>query len=284
MKADILDLQANKIATIELPSQFDEEVRPDLIRRAFKAVQSSLRQPYGAYEEAGFRQYAYLSRRRRDFKATYGRGMSRAPRKIISKRGSQFIWIGAFAPGTVGGRRAHPPKVTKIYAKYINKKEKRKAIRSALSASLQTELIKLHGHKFYNAPLILEDKIESLSKSKEVKNILIKIGLKEELLRLGNKSIRPGKGKLRGRKYKKKTGPLIIVSKECPLIKAINNMQGFDIIVVDKLNAFLLAPGGNPGRLLIWSKAAIERLKTNSLFMPNKKSIKEKTKKIKNVI
>ena len=45
-------------------------------------------------------------------------------------------WVGAFAPGTVGGRRAHPPKSEKIWSKKINKKENAKAIRSAISATL----------------------------------------------------------------------------------------------------------------------------------------------------
>ena len=124
------------------------------------------------------RQYANLSRRRRDFKATYGRGISRAPRKIVSRRGSQMVWIGAFAPGTVGGRRAHPPKSSKIYFNEINKKENRKAIRSAIAASLNIELIKSRGHKFINAPLIIEEKLETISRSKDLVNILTKIGLK----------------------------------------------------------------------------------------------------------
>ncbi len=279
MKADITDLNANKIGSIELPSQFEEEIRPDLISRAFISIQSSLRQSYGAFEGAGKRQKAKLSRRRRDFKTAYGKGISRAPRKTLSRRGSQFVWVGAFAPGTVKGRRAHPPKPSKIYFKQINKKENRKAIRSALSASLSQEFLKLHGHKFPNLPLIIEEKFESLSKAKEVNNFFLKLGLKEELLRLEDRSIRPGKGKVRGRKYKNKMGPLIIVSKKCPLINAVNNIPGFQAVVVNNINVMLLAPGSKPGRLLIWSKAAVEKLKEDNLFMLNKKVKKEKNPK-----
>ena len=36
-------------------------------------------------------------------------------------------WVGAFAPGTVGGRKAHAPNAEKIFDKKINKKENRKA-------------------------------------------------------------------------------------------------------------------------------------------------------------
>jgi large subunit ribosomal protein L4e len=278
MKAEILDLLANKIGSIELPSQFEEEIRPDLIRRAFFSIQSSSRQVYGAFPKAGQRQYANLSRRRRDFKATYGKGISRASRKIVSRRGSQFVWIGAFSPGTVGGRRAHPPKSTRVYAQDINKKENRKAIRSAIAASASPELVKIHGHRFSNVPLIFEDKIENVSKSNELKQILLKIGLKDELSRLEEKTIRPGKGKTRGRKYRKKTGPLVVVSKNCPLINAVKNLQGFDYIIVDNINAYALAPGGQPGRLVIWSKQSIEKLKSDKLFTIDAKKPEQKQK------
>lgn len=270
MKADLIDIEANKIGTVELPQQFKEEIRPDLIKRTFLSIKSNLRQSYGAFELAGKRQKAELSRRRRDFKTAYGKGISRAPRKTISRRGSQFIWVGAFAPGTVKGRRAHPPKSYKIYAQKINKKENRKAIRSAISASLSQELVKNHGHRFINVPLIVDDKIETISRSKDFKSFLLKAGFKDELNRLEEKQTRAGKGKSRGRKHKKKTGPLVIVSKKCPLINAVRNIQGFNIVDVKNLNVMLLAPGAKPGRLTIWSKTAIETLKNENLFMLNK--------------
>lgn len=270
MKADILDMQAARVASIDLPMQFEEEIRPDLIKRAFLSIQSSSRQTYGAFPEAGKRQYANLSRRRRDYKATYGKGISRAPRKILVKRGSQFIWVGAFAPGAVSGRRAHPPKASRIFIQEINRKENQKAIRSAIAASASQEYVKLRGHRFSTVPIIFEDHIESIIKSKDFYNLMIKIGLNEELSRLNEKSIRPGKGKNRGRRYMKKTGPLVVVSKQCPLMNASKNMEGFEFVTINNLNAYLLAPGGHAGRLIIWSKSAIEKLKSESLFMSNK--------------
>jgi large subunit ribosomal protein L4e len=40
-----------------------------------------------------------------------------------------------------------------------------------------------------------------------------------------------------------------------------------DVVEVRNLNVELLAPGGEPGRLTIWSEKAIEELKEKGLFL-----------------
>src|SRR3989338_372904 len=180
MKLDILDSSNNKIGEIKLPRQFDEEYRPDLIQRAVLAIQSHKRQAYAASESAGKRASAKLPRRRRDYKGSYGIGISRVPRKIMSGKGSRHNWVGAVAPGTVGGRRAHPPKPSKDWAKKVNKKENRKAIRSALAAAMNKEFVK---NVPENCPFIIETKFESLRKTKEVIEALIRLGFSNELER-----------------------------------------------------------------------------------------------------
>jgi large subunit ribosomal protein L4e len=265
MKSKILDNTGKPVKEIDLPSQFSEPVREDLIKRAVLAIQANKRQPYGAYENAGKDYSARLSKRRRDYRGSYGRGISRVPRKVLLRRGRQFYYVGAVAPGTVGGRRAHPPKPEKIWKQKINKKERQKAIRSAIAATQDKELIEKRGHKFTNS-LIIKD-IENISKTKELKELLLKLGLEEEFKRI-KKRIRAGKGKMRGRKYKVSKGPLIVTSQACPLTKAAQNLLGFDVITVESLNAELLAPGGIPGRLTIWSDKAIERLEKEKLFYP----------------
>src|SRR3989338_318436 len=122
MKLAILDLSKNKIGEIKMPPQFEEEIRPDLIQRDVLAIQSHKRQGYAADPLAGKRAAAKLSRRRRKYRGSYGLGISRVPRKILSRRGTRMNWVGAFAPGTVGGRRAHPPKAEKIWWQKINRK------------------------------------------------------------------------------------------------------------------------------------------------------------------
>lgn len=265
-KANYFNEKGEKQKQIELPSQFSEEIRPDLIKRAVLAVQANKRQPYGSFKRAGQRQSAKLSRRRRKYKTAYDKGISRVPRKTTWRRGTQFGWTGAVAPGTVGGRKAHPPKAEKILKEKINKKERKKAIRSALSATIIPEIVKTRGHKFKELPTIINSGIEKLNKTKQVKQLLIKLGLEKELKRTEKRKVRAGKGTKRGRKHKTKTGPLIIVSKNCPLSKSAINIQGLQVSAIKNINAELLAPGTIPGRLTIYTEDAIKLLEKEKLF------------------
>ena len=271
MKADLYNLEGKKVKQIELPIQFNEPVRQDLIKRAFVALQLSSRTPYGAYEFAGKRYSSYVSKRRRKYKGTYGRGVSRTPRKILTKRGTQFHFVGATVPFTVGGRRAHPPKPSKDWSRKINTNERRKAIRSALAATFDLDLIKAHGFRTDNPSFIIDSKLESKNKTKDVEKILFSLNLNKELERTRERKVRAGKGKLRGRKYKTKKGLLIVVSKECSLVKAAANLPGLDIIRVNELNIALLAPGSMPGRLTIYTEDAIKEMEKNNLFIHKKK-------------
>jgi len=267
MKLQILSISKEEIGKQELPVQFEEEVRPDLIKRAVISIHGNARQAYGSDPMAGKKSSAKLSRRRHVYKTSYGIGISRVPRKIMSSRGTRMNWVGAFAPGTVGGRKAHPPKAGKDWTKKINKKERRKAIRSAIAATLSKELVSKNHIIPDNYPFIIENKFESLKKTKEVRDVLKKIGLEKEIERVSEKAIRSGKGKGRGRKYKSKTGPLIIVSKDCNLLKAAKNIEGINVIMVKSLNAKSLAPSANPGRLTIWTQDAVKELGDKKLFM-----------------
>lgn len=265
---NIYNLKAEKVGSVDLPKQFSEEYHPDVIKRAVLAIQSHRRQRYGADPLAGKKTSAKVSKRRREYKTSYGHGISRTPRKVMWRRGRQFGWEGAFAPGTKGGRKAHPPKSEKIWDLKINLKERRKAIRSALAATFDKELIESRNHILpKNFPFIVDSGIESLNKTKEVENALDKLGLKEELIRVDEKRVRAGKGKMRGRKRMSKRGPLLVVAGTCPLLKSAKNIEGVDIAVVDKLNAELLAPGAFAGRLTIYTQKALERIEKEKLFI-----------------
>lgn len=282
MKAKLKSIDGKSGKEMVLPKQFNEPVRNDIIKLAVLSLQSIKRQPYGAKPGAGMRASAELSRRRHNYRGSYGLGISRVPRKIMSRRGTRMNWVGAFAPGTVGGRRAHPPKAEKIWEKKINKKERRKAIRSALSATVIAELVKKRGHLINDYPLIIEDKFENLEKTKEVRQVLEILGLKEELKRCSVRKIRAGKGKSRGRKYKTKKGPLLVVSKDCKLMKSASNILGVDVEIVNNLNAELLAPGTMPGRVSIYTESAIKKLEEDRLFTNNpvKKEVVKEEKKV----
>ncbi len=268
MKLDIINKENKETGKIDLPNQFSEQIRPNLIKRAVLTIQSHNYQPYGSDPEAGKKSSAEISRRRRKYRGSYGHGISRVPRKILSRRGTRFNWVGAFAPGTVGGRRAHPPKAEKKLEKKINKKENRKAIRSALSASLNKELVKKRGHKVpKNYPFIIDNDFEKIKKTKDARTAFIAIGLQDELKRCRVKKIRAGKGKMRGRKYRIKKGPLLVVGDNCDLMKSARNFLGIEIVKVNEVNAKLLAPGCDVGRLTLFTKNAIEKLEKDKLFM-----------------
>lgn len=269
MKVDVYSLSGQKKSQIDVPSQFNETVRFDLIKRAVIAQQSNSYQPHGSNKLAGTRQGEAMPKRRQKYRTTYGFGVSRIKRKIMWRRGRRFGWVGSFVANAIGGRKAFPPRAEKVIAEKINRKERRKAIRSAIAATANLELVKKRNHcvsEIKIVPLIVEDKFEAIKKSKDVKNVLIKLGLSAELSRTSKRKVRAGRGTMRGRKYKRKVGPLVVVSKKCDAIKAARNIAGADIITVDCLSAELLAPGTQPGRLAIWTKKAIEKMKTEDLF------------------
>jgi len=268
MRLIVYDAAKKEIGKKELPVQFSEDIRPDLVKRAVLAIMGNKRQRYGAKEDAGKRASVRVSKRRRDYRGCYGHGISRVPRKVMSRRGSRMNWQGAFAPGTVGGREAHPPKAEKIWSKKINEKERKKAIRSAISATVLADAVSRRGHIIPDSyPFIVDSKIESLGKTKDVLDMLEKLGFGKEIERASKKKIRGGKGKMRGRKYVVKKGPLIVVSRNCELVNASRNIPGVDAVEVKKLNAMLLAPGASVGRAALWTDKAVELLEKERLFL-----------------
>ncbi len=268
MKLNILSVKKEIKGSKNLPKQFSEPIRPDLIKRAVQAIQSHKKQSYGADPRAGAKYSAVLPRRRRKYKTPYGRGVSRVPRKTMTHRGTQFFWVAAFAPGTVGGRRAHPPKAEKDIKQKINVKERKKAIRSALAATVNKEVVKKRGHKIPDSyPFIISNDVEKISKTKDFTSLLTTLGFNDELERSSVKKIRAGKGTMRGRPYKKTKGILLVVSQNCPALKSFKNIPGADIVEIKKVNAELLAPGCAAGRLTLFTEAAIEKIDKERLFV-----------------
>ena len=268
MKLKIKDLSGKIVKELDLPEQFNETYRTDLITRAVLAIQSHKRQPYGSSPVAGKQHVTWLSRRRRDYKGSYGRGISRVPRKTLLRRGSQFYWVAALAPGTVGGRRAHPPKVEKIWAEKINEKERRKAIRSAIASTLNIDVVKIRNHILPNDwPFGIVDDIKGIEKTKELINVLTTLGFEKELERAKEKKIRAGKGKMRGRKYRRKKSLLIVIDSRDKIINAAKNIPGVDVVEVKNLNAELLSPGAHGIRLTLWTEGALKKLNDEKLFM-----------------
>jgi len=200
MKAKVYGIDGSITDEISLPSVFEAEFRPDIIRKAVNAMRANRRQKYGVEETAG----------KKNPVESWGpgRGVSRVPRLTQGRRA-------AFMPGTVGGRVAHPPKPEKNWDKKINKKEMQLARRSALATVAVEEFVRKRGHVFeegVSLPLVVESDFEGIDKTKKMIETMKKIGVYADIERAKNgKHIRAGKGKMRGRKYKTPKSLLIVV-------------------------------------------------------------------------
>ena len=87
------------------------------------------------------------------------------------------------------------------------------------------------------------------------------LGLLEDVKRAREgKGIRAGKGKSRGRKYRTPKSVLLVLSEDSDSERAFRNLSGVDVTTSKNLNTELLAPGGDPGRLVIFSKSAVSAL------------------------
>jgi len=253
VKVKVYTIGGKTRGSIELPEFFEEEVREDLIKRAVIASQSSRFQPQGVDWYAGKRTSA--------FSVGPGRGVSRVPR--VKGHHHPTSGRGAIVPQAVGGRTAHPPVVEKKIKKRINRKEKIKALRSAIAATAKKDLVLRRGHRAENAPsipLIVEDKLETLKTTADSKKALEKLKVWEDVLRAKEKKIRAGRGKMRGRKYKGKKSLIIVVAKDEGISRAARNLPGVDVVEAGKLGVEDLAPGTHCGRLALYTKRAVSVL------------------------
>ncbi len=247
MRAKVFDLKGEVAEEIELPDVFQEEFRPDIIKKAVLAIQSHRRQPYGPNPLSGV-DYAWEN-------WGPGHGYARVPRW---KNGSRAVVV----PQAVGGRKAHPPKPQRKWAEKINRKEMRKALKSAIAATANQELVSERNHLFEGElPKIVVDDLSALKKTKEVAEVFRAIGVYADVERAKErKRYRAGKGKMRGRRYVAKKSVLLVVDRDDGIIKAAKNLPGVDAVLVKDLNVELLAPGCHAGRLTVWTKSAVEYL------------------------
>lgn len=245
MDLNIIDL-SGKTAKKITSTLFEEPYRPDLIKKAVLAAQANRQQPYGPHMYAGMRTSAEGW--------GPGRGVSRVARLKNSSKAARI-------PQAVKGREAHPPKPEADRTEKINDKERKKAIKSAIAATGSVELVKKRGHQFSaQVPLVAVDELSSLTKTKEVKSFMEAAHVWDDILRAKDTTIRAGKGKLRGRRYKNTKSILIVTAEDKGIVKAARNLAGVDIVTFDQLNAELLAPGTHAGRLTIFTESAIAKL------------------------
>ena len=284
-KATVLSIEGKKLSQVDLPKQFSEKLDRALIKRAVLAIQSAKVQAKSPNPLAGRDNTAtYIGARHKpQMHRTINVGHARKPR-MKNRRG---ILSGQVAgiPGVVGGPKAHPPKTQKVTEEKINKKEKVKATASAIAATANLELVKDRGHLLpegISMPIVLESKFEGIDKTKEVKAVLTKIDIWNDVEKAkSKKQIRPGKGKKRGRRYKKRKSILIVAENTEKVYKGARNIEGIEVVNTRELNANLLAPGTVPGRLTVWTEGALKALASERKQEKKIKITKEKSKEKK---
>lgn len=254
-KVNVYDLDGKKKILVDMPRIFSIKPRKDLIRKASEISFSKNKQVQGRNKRAGLRNTAKGW--------GTGHGISRAPR--IKGSGFPTARNVGRVPFAKGGRRAHPIKTEKIVKKKINKKVNKLSLISAISASGDLDWVKNRGHlinKVPEIPLVIDDKIQTVKKTKLMYSILSELGLEDELVKVKEgKKIRAGKGKRRGRKYKNKKSILVVIKDDFGIVKASRNIPGVDVIKFENLSIANLAPGGLSGRLILWAQSAFNDLK-----------------------
>jgi len=241
--------------TVPLPKVFSTEVRHDLIRRAVLSLLSARFQPKGRDPMAGKRTSAESM--------GVGLDLARVPR--VKGSHNPASGSGAFVPNVVGGRMAFPPRPDEILHERINDKERRLALRSAIAATSVREMVAGRGHLLGAGtplPIVVSDEVKTIAKASEFREFLKKMDLWEEAER-AKASIREraGRGKCRGRRWTKPKSILLVTDElRSPLRTASRNFTGVDYVEVGSLNTERLAPGGNPGRLTVWTESAFKKL------------------------
>ncbi len=255
IKVNVYSVDGGKKGKINLPKAFDTEIRTDLIRNAVTAARANRRQPYGPGPRAGFRHSVEQWGK--------GRGVARVQRVKGERRGAQ-------SPGTVGGRKAHPPKVEKNWSKKMNAKEKHLARMSALSATRHKEMVQARGHRFdedLTLPVIMEEAFERLPEdteegyTKAMIEIFEEVGVYDDVIRTENgRHQRAGRGKMRGRRFRTPRSVLVVVDDIDGMRPFFRNLPGVEVVTPEQLNTERLAPGGDAGRLTMISMQALERM------------------------
>lgn len=250
----VKNLEGKVVKRISLPKVFDLTIRDDVVRKVAEALRTHRLQSQGRDVMAGKRTSAES--------VGVGRGLARVPRVKGSMRA-------AIAPGTVGGRQAHPPTAERNVWKRVNRKERLLALRSAIAATASIELVAKRGHEVTGAkvlPMVVSEDVQSLTHTREVEGGFRKLGLWSDVVRVRRGiKVRGGKARLRGRGYKVGKGPLIVVSEDKGVGKAARNIPGVDVVKVKDLNVELLAPGTHIGRLTLWDEASFKAL--DSLYL-----------------
>ncbi|XP_058724289.1 large ribosomal subunit protein uL4-like [Vicia villosa] len=249
------DIATDSPTTLPIPDVMRASIRPDIVNFVHSNISNNSRQPYAVSRKAGHQTSA-------ESWGT-GRAVSRIPR--VAGGGTHRAGQAAFGNMCRGGRMFAPTRIWRRWHRKINVNQKRYAVVSAIAASAVPSLVLARGHRIEAVPefpLVVGDSAEGVEKTKEAIKVLKKIGAFPDAEKAKDShGIRPGKGKMRNRRYISRKGPLIVYSTEgAKAVKAFRNIPGVEIANVERLNLLKLAPGGHLGRFVVWTKSAFEKL------------------------
>jgi len=244
-------VQGTKTA-LKMPAVFVAPIRADLVQFVHTNMAKNRRQAYGVFQRAGMGHSA-------ESWGT-GRAVSRIPR--VSGGGTSRAGQGAFGNMCRSGRMFNPNVVHRRWHRHVNTNQKRYAVCSALAASALPGLVMARGHvvsKVPEFPLVVDNKVESITKTKEAVALLKSVGAYDDCEKAKNsKQLRCGVGKMRNRRYTIRRGPLVVFANDNGLTRAFRNLPGVDLASVDRLNLLQLAPGGHLGRFIVWTADAFK--------------------------
>jgi len=244
--------------SLALPGVFLAPIRPDVVHFVHTNMAKNKRQAYCVNKYAGKTPSA----------ASWGTGraVSRIPR--VQGSGTHRSGQGAFGNMCRGGRMFAPTKTWRKWHRKINVTQKRFAVASAVAASAVPSLVMARGHnigQLNEVPLVVSNGIEGLTKTSAAVALLKKFGAYDDVEKvISSKTMRAGKGKMRGRRFVQRRGPLVIYNSDNGLKRAFRNIPGVELADVNALNLLQLAPGGHMGRFCVWTQDAFEKL--DSIF------------------
>jgi len=250
--------EAEVVETVPLPTVFSAPIRPDVVQHVHMNMNKNKRQAYAVKFQAGHQCSAECW--------GTGRAVARVPR--CQGGGTSRSAQGAFANMCRGGRMFNPSKVWRRWHRKVNKNQARYAVASALAASAIPALVMARGHAIDEVPelpLVVGNGAQGIAKTQDALALFAKFGADADVDRCtASKKLRPGRGKMRGRRHVIKRGPLVIYdeTESSSIALAVRNLGGVDASPVTSLNLLQLAPGGHIGRFCIFTQGAFKKLDT----------------------
>jgi len=243
---------------LPMPDVFLAPIRPDVVHFVHSNISKNKRQAYCVNKYAGKTPSASSW--------GTGRAVSRIPR--VQGSGTHRSGQGAYGNMCRGGRMFAPTKVWRKWHRKVNVTQKRYAVASAVAASAVPALVMARGHKIEQCdevPLVVSAGAEALTKTSAAVKLLKDFGAYDDVEKvISSKTMRAGKGKMRGRRFVQRRGPLVIYDNDQGIKRAFRNIPGVELADVNALNLLQLAPGGHMGRFCVWTESAFAKL--DSIF------------------